>query len=211
MSETKKTIDPESDEKTYKRDYKNLLGYILPVNTIVIALTGIFIAFTFVITFWIQVPIPATGGYINIGDVAVMFTALLFGPIIGALAGGIGSMLADVFSPYIIYAPATLIIKGLEGFIIGIIADPKNRESRISKRDIIAVIIGGLLIPLGYFIYQAFFIGLGVEVALVEVPGNMFQFIFAAMASILLIGASRRNIIKSLPQVFDKIFIIGDN
>ncbi|MFX0022786.1 MAG: ECF transporter S component [Candidatus Hermodarchaeota archaeon] len=186
---------------------KGLYGYFVPNNALLISMIGIFTALNFAITYWLQIPIPATGGYINIGDVAVMFTALLFGPIIGGFAGGLGPMLADIFSPYIIYAPATLIIKGIEGFLIGLISNPKDCEGRVSYRDIIAVIVGGFLIPFGYFIYEAFILNLGVLIAIVEVPGNFFQFGFAAVTSLLLILASRKNIIGALPQVFNKIFI----
>ena len=186
---------------------KNFLGYLLPNNALTISIIAIFTALNFVVTYWIQIPIPATGGYINIGDTAVMFTALLFGPIIGGIAGGFGPMLADIFSPYIIYAPATLIIKGFEGFLIGLISNPRGCTGRVSYRDILAVIFGGILIPLGYFIYEAFILGLGVAIAFVETPGNFFQFITAAGFSILLVTASRKNIIDSLPQVFNKIFI----
>ncbi|MFX1385937.1 MAG: ECF transporter S component [Promethearchaeota archaeon] len=186
---------------------KSLFGYFIPDNALLISMIGIFTALSFAITFWLQIPIPATGGYINVGDVIVMFTALLFGPIIGGIAGGLGPMLADVFSPYIIYAPATLVIKGIEGFLIGLISNPKDCEGRVSYRDIIGVLVGGFLIPLGYFIYEAFILNLGIAVALVEVPGNFFQFGFAAFVSILLIIAIRKNIIKALPQIFNKVFI----
>jgi len=186
----------------------NFLGYLLPNNALTISIIAIFTALNFVATYWIQIPIPATGGYINVGDIAVMFTALLFGPIIGGVAGGVGPMMADIFSgPYIIYAPATLIIKGIEGFLIGLISNPRHYIGRISYRDILAVIVGGILIPLGYFIYQAFILRLGVAIALVEMPGNFFQFIIAAVISTGLIAASRKNIVNSLPQVFDLIFI----
>ena len=195
-------------ERKREVEDRNFLGYLLPNNVLTISIIAIFTALIFVVTFWIQIPIPATGGYINIGDIAVMFTALLFGPIIGGISGGVGPMIADIFSgPYIIYAPATLIIKGIEGFLIGLISNPRNRFGRISYRDILAVIIGGILIPLGYFIYEAFILGLGVVVALVEMPGNFFQFITAAVFSILLIAASRKNIMDGLPQVFGLIFI----
>lgn len=186
---------------------RGIYGYFIPNNALLISMIGIFTALNFAITYWLQIPIPATGGYINIGDVAVMYTALLFGPIIGGFGGGLGSMLADLFSPYIIYAPATLIIKGIEGFLIGLISNPKDCEGRVSYRDIIAVLVGGFLIPFGYFIYEAFILNLGVLIAVVEVPGNFFQFGFAAIASILLTLASRKNIIAALPQVFNKIFI----
>jgi uncharacterized membrane protein len=177
-------------EKKESNKSKSLKGYYLPNNVLIISLIGLFTALNFVMTYWVQIPIPATGGYINIGDLAVMFTALLFGPIVGGFAGGLGPMLADIFTPWIIYAPATLIIKGIEGFLIGFIANPKECEGRLSYRDIIAVSIGGALIPLGYFIYEAFILRLGVAMALVEVPGNFFQFGFAAIGSILLITSA---------------------
>ena len=194
-------------ESKRELENRNFLGYLLPNNALSISIIAIFTALNFVATYWIQIPIPATGGYINVGDIAVMFTALLFGPIIGGIAGGLGSMISDIFSPYIIYAPATLIIKGLEGFLIGLISNPKGRFGRISYRDILAVIIGGILIPFGYFIYEAFILGFGIAIALVEMPGNFFQFITAAVFSIIFITASRKNIVDGLPQVFDLIFI----
>jgi uncharacterized membrane protein len=202
MGEVKQII--KKKKAFYQR---SINGYFIPNSALLISMIGIFTALNFAITYWLQIPIPATGGYINIGDVAVMYTALLFGPIIGGFSGGLGSMLADIFSPYIIYAPATLIIKGIEGFLVGLISNPKDCEARVSYRDIIAVLVGGFLIPFGYFIYEAFILRLGVLIAIVEVPGNFFQFGFAAIASILLILASRKNIIAALPQVFNKIFI----
>lgn len=194
-------------EKTYNPPRKNFIGYSLPDNPIVVALIAIFIAVNFVVTFWIQIPIPGTSGYFNFGDVTVMYGALLFGPIIGSFAGGIGSMLADVFSPYMIYAPATIIIKGLEGFIIGVIANPKKNTQRIRINDELGVVAGGLLIPIGYFIYELVFPGFGLAYALYGVPYNTVQFSVAAISSLILVTISRKNIIQGMPQVFDKVFV----
>jgi len=195
-------------ENSYNYGGKSFKGYLLPSNPLIVALTAIFMALIYIITAFFAIPIPATGGYINLGDMLVMFTALLFGPIVGGLAGGFGSMLADILSPYYIYAPATLLIKGIEGFLIGLISNPRDNNSRVSSRDLMAVIIGGIIIPLGYFLYEAFVLSLGVAVALVEVPGNFFQFGFAAISSILLITATRKNLITNFPQVFNKVFIL---
>jgi uncharacterized membrane protein len=46
-------------------------------------------------TLLIRIPVPATLGYINLGDAAVIMAALLFGPRTGLIAGEIGSALAD--------------------------------------------------------------------------------------------------------------------
>ncbi|GAH51462.1 unnamed protein product, partial [marine sediment metagenome] len=95
-----------------KRSKKNrdFFGYYLPKSPFSIAITSIFAALTCVLTMLISIPVPATGGYINIGDVGVMLTALIFGPVIGSLGGGIGSALADIFLGYPIWAPATFIV-----------------------------------------------------------------------------------------------------
>jgi uncharacterized membrane protein len=67
----------------------------------------------------LTVNIPATRGYFNLGDMMVYTAAVLTGPLVGALAGGIGSALSDTLLSATSFAPGTLVIKGLEGFIVG--------------------------------------------------------------------------------------------
>jgi uncharacterized membrane protein len=93
------------------------------MNSKDIAIAGLFIALTFITTYFsgqfIKSPVP--GGYLNIGDAVIFIAAILFGPMIGFLAGSIGSALSDVaFSSYM-FAPGTFVIKGLEGFIAGVV------------------------------------------------------------------------------------------
>ena len=49
----------------------------------------------------------------------IYLAALLYGPIVGGFAGGVGSALADLYLGYPHYAPATLIVKACEGYIVG--------------------------------------------------------------------------------------------
>jgi len=183
---------------------RNFLGYLLPDKLIVLAMIGIFGAFTCVVTMVIAFPIPATNGFINIGDAVVMITGLLFGPIIGAIAGGIGSSLADLFLGYAVYAPGTLVIKGLEGFLVGLIANPKKTYKR-NYRDYIAVMVGGFTMVIGYFLYEIMIFGL--PSALYEfILNTIIQFGLGSVIALVFIFAARRNIKSSLPQVFDKIY-----
>jgi uncharacterized membrane protein len=179
-------------------------GYFLPNNSLVISIIGIFAALICVFTLLIRIPVPATTGYINIGDFGVMFTGLLFGPIIGGIAGGLGPAIADIIG-FPQFALPTLIIKGLEGFFVGLIANPKKERSRISFRDVLAVLIGGSIMVIGYFVVEIFMYGL--SAALIEIPGNLFQLLFGVVASLIFIVSARRPIVNNLPQVFDKIFI----
>ena len=78
-----------------------------------------FTAFVAAATSVFSVYIPATTGYFNVGEIMVYTSALLMGPYVGAFAGGVGSMISDLSLGYPYYAPGTLMIKGLEGFIVG--------------------------------------------------------------------------------------------
>ena len=84
-----------------------------------VASTAVFTAFVAAATSVFSVTIPSTNGYFNVGEIMVYTSALLMGPYVGAFAGGVGSMISDLSLGYPYYAPGTLIIKGLEGFIVG--------------------------------------------------------------------------------------------
>ena len=66
-------------------------------------------ALTCIATMLIQIPIPL--GYAHLGDSVILITAYLFGPVVGALAGGIGSAMADILTGYPVWAVPTLLIK----------------------------------------------------------------------------------------------------
>ncbi|MHA2281348.1 MAG: ECF transporter S component [Promethearchaeota archaeon] len=186
---------------------KEFMGYLLPNNTLSLSIIGIFSALICILTMVISIPIPATQGFINIGDAGVMITGLMFGPIVGGIAGGVGSALADVILGYTIYAPATLIIKGLEGFLVGLIADPKKIDSRLKSRDLFAVIIGGITMAYGYFLYEIFLFGIPGAVYELLLNG-VIQFGLGGIIAIVFIITTRKNITDNLPQVFDKIFVV---
>jgi uncharacterized membrane protein len=137
--------------------------------TLTIAQAGVMAALVAVATFFPQIPIPATKGYLNFGDIMIFITALTFGPIVGGFAGGVGSAISDVAGGYAYFAPFTLIIKGAEGLIAGLIS---NRLSR--KRDVIAVVIAGAEMVSGYFLAEFFGLSEG-WAALSEVPFNILQ------------------------------------
>lgn len=184
-------------------------GYLLPKNVLSISIIAIFSALICILTMIISIPIPATQGFINIGDSGVMISGLLFGPIIGGFSGGIGSALADIFLGYTIYAPGTLVIKGLEGFVVGLIANPKRYYKKLNYRDILAVVAGGAIMTYGYFLYEIYLFG--VPAALYELFLNgIIQFGLGSIIAILFTVSARKSIVDSLPQVFDKIYIIEE-
>lgn len=129
-------------------------------------------------TMFIKIPVPATNGYINVGDSFIIISALMFGPAAGLIAGGIGSAMADLLSGYAHFALFTLIIKGIEGYIIGWIFLKLNKE-RLS--GMYASIAGVAFMVFGYFAAETFMYS-SYAVALQSVVFNMIQ----AMASFLI-------------------------
>jgi len=204
-----------------------------------IVLSSIFTGIVFVFTVIFTIATPATRGFFNVGEAGVYLSAIIGGPIVGAIAGGLGSALADIFLGYAWYAPGTFVIKALEGFIVGWLF---RVITKVSRRDrvimgvsasivmfvvlvyhgckgitvelilpkviyklylpmeivvIIAVaisscliytgikgdisslmafvcLLGGIEMVIGYFLYEALFLGYGL-VAIVEVPVNIGQ------------------------------------
>ncbi|KDR95046.1 Uncharacterized membrane protein [Peptoclostridium litorale DSM 5388] len=135
-----------------------------------ITLLGLMMAAICIGTMSIMIPMPATGGYVNIGDSVIFMTSILFGPAAGLIAGGIGSALADLLSGYAHWAPFTLVIKGLEGLVVGLLM-----KKGLSKgRMLTSTLVGACLMVTGYLFAGAFMEG-SMLVALESVPGNIFQ------------------------------------
>jgi uncharacterized membrane protein len=150
-------------------------------------------ATTTVATMLIQIPIPPTRGYLNFGEILVFTSALLFGRFVGGMAGGIGSAMADVITGYAYFAPYTLIIKGLEGFLAGAIRDGKN-----TRRDVLGWFVGAVAMVVGYFLVEATVMGFGVPAALLEAPSNIVQVLSGAIIAIPLARGLRNRIPKIL-------------
>lgn len=150
-------------------------------NTEKLVLAALMAALACVATMVIRIPIPATNGYVNLGDAFVILSGVVLGPLYGGLAAGIGSALADLLAGYVGYAIATFIIKGIMGVLVGFM---------VKKGSALNVIIAGILAEVimvgGYFLAEALFMGYGLG-ALGGVLGNVMQGIAGVVISALLL------------------------
>ena len=167
-----------------------------------IAFTATFAALCCVATF-ISVPLPI--GYFNLGDIFVLISAWCLGPVFGAIAASVGTALADILMSYVLYAPATLIIKGGMAVVAALLYKALGRIMKGNKSDIlsrvIAAVSGECVMVGGYFLYEAIFLRYGLG-AVASLPGNGLQAVAAVIGATLLITAlfsSRavRNIFKN--------------
>jgi len=143
-------------------------------------------ALTCVATMVIPIPSP-TGGFIHPGDAFVLLSGIILGPIYGAFAAGIGSMLADILLSYPQFALATLVIKALAA-VVGAMIYKRVRIAPV----VFAGIFGGIVVTLGYLVFEAFLIGNGFAAAVAGVPANIIQNIVGIILSSLLLPLLRK-------------------
>jgi uncharacterized membrane protein len=158
-----------------------------------IGIIAAFATLAFVGTLAIRVPIPATGGYVNLGDTFVMAAALLYGPAVGALVGMIGPAAADAvgFPQFIL---ATAVVKGIEGWIVAAVG-----FGRGPARQAGALGAGILVLVGGYYLFEAlvypllagpipFFGVTDPKAALAEIVPNLIQ---GTVSAVLAFGIQR--------------------
>lgn len=152
-----------------------------------LVLTAMFASLVCVATMIIQVPSPM-GGYVNVGDCFVLLGAWTLGPIFGAAAGGLGTMMSDVLMGYAYWAPGSLVIKGLVALIA---AKLYKMLGQNRKAMIVGGLVGESVMVLGYFSYAALILGRGLSAA-ASVPGNLVQASVGIIAAVLLASVGRR-------------------
>lgn len=168
-----------------------------------LVLTALMIAVVFLLTFIIHIPSPIPGGYFNIGDAAIMITAILLGGRAGFIAGAIGSALSDYALGYMMFVPVTFVVKGIEGLVVGLIANKNGKASE--ARKIIAIVVGALIMVVGYLVFELTVVRLlldktlAVSTIIAELPGNLIQGgASAIIAYSFLAVLEKTNIIKKL-------------
>ena len=156
--------------------------------------TASFIALVFVATYInIHVPIlMGQGGLVHLGTLVMYIIAVKYGRTYGALAGGIGMALFDLLSIWTQWAPGTLVVRLIAGFVMGQVALAPSGQGTSLVRNVLALLAGGAVIVLGYLVFEAFFLGFGLVPSLGSVPGNILQLVIASFGLFLL---------KSLPEL----------
>ena len=136
-----------------------------------LTITAMGIALVYVFTWFINVRIFAgEGGLVHLGNVPLFIFAILFGRKTGAIAGGIGMALFDLTSGWTAWAPFTLIIVGIMGFVAGLVTEKKKGFFWCLSAMV-------LTLPIkitGYYIAEGFITGNWAAPAM-SVPGNALQ------------------------------------
>ena len=137
--------------------------------------------------------------FFNCGDTVIFVTAALLGPLPAMLAGGIGSFFADL-AVYPATMFFTLVIKGLEGLICGLLM----RLFRTSRRGKFlapvtggaSMLVAGAFMMTGYFICNSFIYGTPAS-ALAALPADAVQASLSVVLACLLLYLMRLDSLRT--------------
>lgn len=158
-----------------------------------IVISALLASLTCIATMIIKIPLPLKG-YMNLGDCTVLLCGWVLSPCCGFLAAGLGSALADIFSGYAVYAPATFIIKGLMDLAAYFIFKVLYKKINSTFARIVSAFIAELIMAVGYFIFEGFLYGFAAS--MINIPANIAQGTAGMILGILFIKIFDKN--KSL-------------
>ena len=155
-----------------------------------VVMAALMAALACVATMIIKIPSPLKG-YINLGDCIVLVAGWMLSPTYGFLAAGLGSALADMFSGYVTYAPATFVIKGLMAIIAFYGFKLLHKKIGNLPSRIISGVAAEIMMILGYFVFEGFLYGF--VPSMVNIPANGVQGIAGLIIGIVPIQVIKKS------------------
>ena len=141
-------------------------------------ISGIFAALVYVITAYLH--IPTYNGYVHFGDGFIFLAACILPLPYSAIVGALGALLADLLTGFAMWAPGSMIIKGL----MAILFSCKTKKI-ITARNLVMLIPAALISIVGYYVYEGLITGNFVA-ALAGISGSAGQ---AVASSIVYVAA----------------------
>lgn len=155
-----------------------------------LVIAALMTALACVVTMIVKVPSPLKG-YVNLGDCIVLIAGWILSPVYGFMAAAIGSAMADLFLGYVLYAPATFVIKGA----MAVVAYYGYKLLCKKLGDLPARIISGIMAEVimvfGYYVFEGFLYGF--IPSLVNIPANSVQGIVGLIVGVILIKILKNN------------------
>ena len=144
----------------------------------------------------IKIPSPLKG-YINLGDGIVLLAAWILPPAYGLIAAGLGSALADLYAGYVMYVPATFVIKALMAVAAYTVYHLLIKKIPDTVSRILSGVLAEIVMILGYFLFEGILYGFGAS--LVNIPANGVQGVAGIVIGVVLITVfEKQNITKLL-------------
>ena len=155
-----------------------------------IVITSMLAALCCVATMIIKIPSPLKG-YLNLGDCVVLLSGWMLSPLYGFIAAGVGSALADLFAGYVVYAPATFVIKGVMALIACWLFKIMYCKCDTVPARIVSGVAAEVVMVLGYFVFEGILYGFAPSV--INIPANSMQGLAGLVLGVLLANVFEKN------------------
>lgn len=110
-------------------------------------LSGMLAAVVFVVTAYLHV--PTYNGYVHFGDGFIFLAACVLPLPFSVFVGAVGALLADLLTGYALWAPGSMVIKGL----MALLFCAKGKRI-ITKRNVIMLLPAAVISVAGYYFYE---------------------------------------------------------
>lgn len=146
-----------------------------------ISYIAFFSALTFVFTYFILIPFPNGLGFFNFSDAIIIFSSILFGPIIGIFSGIIGAGIGDLVSGYAASLPFTIFAKGFEALLAFFLFKLTYNK----KRKYISFFVSIIPMVLVYFLYYLIITEFNLTSSLISSSFDLIQGLIGGLTALL--------------------------
>lgn len=158
-----------------------------------LVIIGLSIALVYVATLiQFEIPTPNGGGLVHLGTGMSYIVALMFGKRVGAISGSFAMGMFDILSKYTIWAPTTIITRAIMGYVVGSIATKNGESGNSFVRNLIAIVVGGIIMIAGYYVGEAITFGNWITPAL-SIGGNTLQIVVGGIGALSLVPALKKS------------------
>ena len=148
------------------------------------------------ILYLFHIPVGSNGGYIHFGDAFIYLSGCFLPMPYACAAAAIGGGLADIMSGSAIWAIPTMIIKPLT-----VIWFTSKEDKLFNKRNIVAVILAGVVSIVGYYLAQVILTGNWVA-SLLGIWGNVVQAIGSGVIFLIMaVAIDKVSLKKRLKEI----------
>lgn len=123
--------------------------------------SGLFAALIYVFTAYLHIPTGA--GYTHAGDGLIYIAACVLPTPYAMAAGAIGGALSDGLSGFLVWMPATIVIKAITAMFF-----TNKGEKILSLRNILGIIPSLILCVVGYSLYEGIVMAKGFSLAAIS-------------------------------------------
>ncbi|MDF7637247.1 ECF transporter S component [Leuconostocaceae bacterium ESL0958] len=151
---------------------------------------AVLIALNLALSYVVKIPVPATGGFVNLVEAGIFLAAWTYGREAGLIVGGMSGALLDLLAGYPQWLLFSLVIHGLEGYLAGLFG------ARASQKQLMALTVIASLVMITGYVFASAWLYHSMAAGYASIIGNTCQCFFGAVIALAVWPLLKRHVIK---------------